>query len=584
MAVKSPASTTMRTLFLFLLASLIVLLVYSVLTTMIANKIIRSLQIRVGLFQGLRLFIEHLISIQATALLLAYSLFFNPQIYTVARTGSGAKRSFHGIVSRTLVLIIVLSSLYTFIYTTSLPLIRRRIQALEYLSHSAQKFLKDAITAEENKQVDEAHFFYNLYLSIDPDNRAVLRQRAKITEEIALSARDAKQAPTGTDQLAFETQRGSSPEELLEKAGEYMKTEDYISAHYYASLVLALNPRNQDAENIRFRAWEELIGYLPTKSDTDATKLFEAKLEGLATLEEGKTIEAYYQFKKLSDVYPRDVDVIEFLNESRRRMSEISFFEDEVRPTLALPGVTGITFLNVESHERTGQRQNRTQVVHFNRTVNTPNGLFFHGIEILDFSRDGELLLHLTAPFGKLAEDHINMRCLHRSDPKITFYPEYIVGGPGEKGHMVALNQEIQHLPYYDPDRASISRMSISELWRIRNSYERAGYDRQDIEMEFIMRILNPFLFLIVSLLAVCMGWAYRARYLGRPPLLTYLLIPTLPFLVSHVIELLVHGHRILLGFILVSLSFTVAIVVLIALQAVFLVISLLVLAGQIAD
>lgn len=580
MAVKSPASTAMQTLLLFLLTGLIVLLVYGVLTTMIGNRAIRSLQIRVGLYQGLRLFIEHLIPIQATALLLAYSLFFNHQAYEATRTGPGTRRSFHGFVSRTVVLIIILTSAYTFLYTASLPLIQRRIQELEYLSRSARSFLSDAEAAEENKQLDQAHFFYNLYLSIDPDDRKVLRQRAKIVEEMAVSDRETKKETKPAEQREIEAQKGFSVGELLEKAGQYMQTEDYFSAHYYASLVLAMDPSNQDAENIRFRAWEQLTGYLPSNSDAAATAFFEAKLEGLAALEEGKTIEAYYQFKRLSDAYPRDVDVAEFLEESRSRMSEISFFEDEVLPTLALPGITGITFLNSGSRGGKGG----TQVVYLNRTVNTPKGIYFHGIEILDFNRDGRLKLHLTAPYGKLDENQINMQCLHRSDPESTFYPEYEVGGPGEKGHMVALNQKIQHLPYYTPDRKSIFRLGISELWQIRDSYERAGYDRQDIEMEFLMRILNPFLYLIVSLLAVSMGWAYRARYLGRPPLLTFVLIPVLPFLISHVIELLVHAHRILLGFIFVTLSFTVALVLLVALQAVFLVISLLVLAGQITD
>ncbi len=87
MAVKSPAGTAMRTLLLFLLTGLIVLLVYGVLTTMIGNRAIRSLQIRVGLYQGLRLFIEHLIPIQATALLLAYSLFFNHQAFFIGKSG-----------------------------------------------------------------------------------------------------------------------------------------------------------------------------------------------------------------------------------------------------------------------------------------------------------------------------------------------------------------------------------------------------------------------------------------------------------------------------------------------------------------
>jgi hypothetical protein len=409
-----------------------------------------------------------------------------------------------------------------------------------------------------------------------------LKQRAKIVEEKTTGDRDAKAREELADKPTFEDQRGSSPDELLKKAGDYMQGEDYFSAHYYASLALILEPTNQEAENIRIKAREQLTGYLPSKSDKDATELFETKLEGLEALEGGKVIEAYYIFKSLSTSYPRDVDVVEFLAESKRRMGQISFFEDEARSALALPGISGITFINRENASGAGRTS--TQLIYLNRTVNTPTGLYFHGIEILDFGADGKPLLHLAAPYGKLVENHINMHCLHRSDREKTFFPDYEVGGPGEKGHMVVLNQQIQHLPYYDPDRNSIYRMGISELWRIRDSYSRAGYDRQEIEMEFLMRILNPFLYLIVSLLAVSVGWAYRARYLGRPPILTYVLIPGVPFLVSQVIELLVHGHRILLGFIFVTLSFTVALVLLIALQAVFLIISLLVLAGQITD
>jgi tetratricopeptide (TPR) repeat protein len=588
MAVKSPTGTAVRTLLFFLLASLIVLLVYSVLKTMIENTAIPALQIRTGLFRGLKLFIEHLIPIQVSALLLAYSVFFNPQAYAASQAGAGARRSFHGFVSSTVVLIIVLTSMYTFLYTASLPLIQRRIQELEYLSRSARAFLAEAMKAEEQKELDQAYFFYNLYLSIDPDDREVLKQRAEIVEERATGERQAMSTDKPAEQPVPEVARGSTTDELLSKAGAYMNIEDYFSAHYYASLVLALDPANREAENIRIKAWEQLTGYLPSRSDTEATKLFDAKLKGLAALEEGRPIEAYYLFKGLSETHRRDADVIEFLEESKKRMSKISFFEDEVRSTPALPGILGITFINRGTGS--GQTQMRTQLIHLGRTVNTPTGLYFHGIEILDFSRDGRLLLHLRAPYGKLIEERINrqsfinMQCLHRSDQNKTYLPDYEVGGPGEKGHVVVLNQQVQHLPYYDPDRKSIYRMGISELWNIRESYGRAGYDRREIEMEFLMRILNPFLYLILSLLAVSMGWAYRARYLGRPPVLTYLFIPVVPFLVSQVVELFVHAHRILLGFVFVTLSFTIALALLIALQAAFLAISLLVLAGQITD
>jgi hypothetical protein len=577
MAVKSPLNTVVQTLFLFLLASLIVLLVYCVLTTMIGDKVIQTLQIKFGLYQGLKLFIEHLIPIQAAALILAYSLFFNPQVYSANRAGSGFRRPFHGFVSRTVVLIIVLTSIYTFLYTSSLPLLQRRVQETAYLSRSARSFLSNAVRSEEREQYDSALSFYNLYLSIDPDNRAILKQRAKLIEQVAEARSEIEGQQKGVEPAEAEREKGYTKEEFLEKAGEFMKEEDYFSAHYYASLVLRIDPNDRDAANIRSKAWEQLTRYLPSKSDTDAQKLFEAKLEGLKALEERDAIKAYYLFKQLSEVYPKDKDIVGFLEESGRLLKEISFFQDEVEPTLALPGISGITFLNQKS------RRN-TQLIYFNRTVNTPQGIFFHGIEIMDFGSDGRLTLLLKAPYGKLIKDHINMQCLNRSDPHIRFFPEYEVGSPGEKGHMVQLNQRIQHLVYYNPDRESVYRMGVSELWQIRDSYERAGYNRQDIEMEFLMRILYPFLYLIVSLLSVSMGWAYRAKYLGRPPLITYILVPALPFLASQIVALLIHAHRILLGFFLISLGFTLALVLLILMQAAFLVLSLLLLAGQITD
>ena len=98
--------------------------------------------------------------------------------------------------------------------------------------------------------------------------------------------------------------------------------------------------------------------------------------------------------------------------------------------------------------------------------------------------------------------------------------------------------------------------------------------------MELLMRLAHPLLFLVLSLLAVSFGWTYRARYLGRPPLITYILIPLLPFLASLVTTLVVHAHRILLGFFLIALGFTSALALLIVMEGIFLTLSLVLLAG----
>jgi hypothetical protein len=95
------------------------------------------------------------------------------------------------------------------------------------------------------------------------------------------------------------------------------------------------------------------------------------------------------------------------------------------------------------------------------------------------------------------------------------------------------------------------------------------------------MKAVMPFLFLTLSFLAVSLGWALRARYLGRAPARVVILVPLIPAAVSLACLLWVHAHRVLLGFVVLTFGFTPALVVLAALEAVVLAISVILLAGQ---
>ena len=146
---------------------------------------------------------------------------------------------------------------------------------------------------------------------------------------------------------------------------------------------------------------------------------------------------------------------------------------------------------------------------------------------------------------------------------------------------MILLSIDPNLLPNFSAGKNTIEKISLNDLFAVMDLYDSAGYNRHDIELAFLLKIVKTCLFMILSLLCISIGWAYRARYLGRPPLITYLIMPVTPFINAVLISLFIYFHRIMLGFLLVTAGFTVALFALVALEFVLFIISLLVLSGQ---
>jgi ABC-type multidrug transport system permease subunit len=119
-------------------------------------------------------------------------------------------------------------------------------------------------------------------------------------------------------------------------------------------------------------------------------------------------------------------------------------------------------------------------------------------------------------------------------------------------------------------------------LWRIRRSLSWADRLHKEISVELATRAAMPFVFLVVSLFAVSFGWSLRGRWTGRAPALAWIVAPAVVAAVGILSKLYLHAHRVLLGFVVLSLGgLTAAAIVLGALQAVLVVVALAVLAGQ---
>ena len=106
---------------------------------------------------------------------------------------------------------------------------------------------------------------------------------------------------------------------------------------------------------------------------------------------------------------------------------------------------------------------------------------------------------------------------------------------------------------------------------------------RERLETEIVMKAFMPFAFLVLAFFALSFGWALRARYLGRPPLLAILFVPIVPIAAALASLLYVHGHRIVLGFTVLAFGLTAALIVGAVLSLVLLIVALVLTAGQAA-
>lgn len=358
-----------------------------------------------------------------------------------------------------------------------------------------------------------------------------------------------------------------------------MEKEDYFSAHYFAGLALRLESENKKAKFLQAEAQKMLNSYPTRKSDDKAADLFKTKLKGLSALEAEDYISAYYIFRELSLDFPEDTEVPEFLAESLKGLKEISFFKDEVdfkdeaENSPPLPGILNIIFINSDEN---GERE----IIHIDKLVKKNKDIYFYGIEVFKFAE--KLEYHLSAPYGKLIDNHINMKCLDREGQIIQ--PLYKSGTSGDMGAIIPLSVPAGYLSAFSLEEGRLDRLGLYELFELRKLYDRAGFTAIEVEMRLLIRVARPFLYLILAVLAVAMGWSYRTRYLGRPPLVTYILVPILPFAMVILTDFVLQAHKILLNFFLLSLSFTYAIVFLLLIELLFLVFSLLLLSGQMSD
>jgi hypothetical protein len=104
------------------------------------------------------------------------------------------------------------------------------------------------------------------------------------------------------------------------------------------------------------------------------------------------------------------------------------------------------------------------------------------------------------------------------------------------------------------------------------------------LSLEILMRLLLPFAFLNLGLLALALGWSYRLASSRRPPAAAYLVIPLFPLAAALLTGVYLKVHRTLAAFALLAWGFNPALIGLAVLEGAILAVMLIVLAGRGAE
>lgn len=505
-----------RVLLTLFLLGFLALAGYGIISAYIEETVLPGFRFGYGVVRGLSLLIAYLIPLQAGGLSISYSLFNRPE----------AGSSFSDLLSRTFFLIIILTAGYTFLSLTIQPLLARHMAIRESQTLYTREILQEARAAEEEGRLREALVYYDLYLAMNSRREDVRKQRELVQESVLMLASSTDMS-SPAEQSSMERQNpqtvssGPGVRELLVKAGEFFEEEDYFSAHYYASLASEIEKNNRSAQILKEETWKKLNGFEPDNSSKEAASLFESKLRGYRALQAGEFLSAYYLFEELRRKFPRDSEIAEFGDAAERALETVAFFKDEVQNLLVLPGSDNILYMTAGD--------DTWEIVSIDRMVETAKGTYFLGVEVLGFDGTGDILYHYRAPFGKLLEGVISVNSRDRNDRQASYLPEYRVGRPEESVPVIPLRIKHSQLSLFTLKGASGPARGLFELWTGRELLEQAGYDPNAAGMEILVRLTDPFLFLILSLAAVAFGWVHRARYTDRVPFLLYLLAAALP-------------------------------------------------------
>ena len=380
--------------------------------------------------------------------------------------------------------------------------------------------------------------------------------------------------------------------DAIEKGETAFNERRFFDAHWLATLGRRIaqdgSPEEAAASWLASRAWNEIQSLRPTEAELQAFAIHRLKMEGYQAVISSEWIRAFYIFSELVELSPNDPDAWNFLAVSEAETEKVAFFVDEINVTSG-ETLTGTVFSLPWSLENGIVRQGRS-VMRVASLSSTPDVAYGIGIEYMVFDSNARPLLNLEALYAKflpitLDGQHkvlVMMRTLDRHDSVRRWEPEWnawenTIYHPGSA--QITLNVSYETFLMLSHMRQELSGMQLSELFAAKDISQETGFIPQVYEAEILNRLGACLFFLPMAVIAIIIGWNFRAK--RRPRYLFFLSFPILPLVFNSIVYLC----RIILSIVGTSLifamGFSAALALFIVILSLSFVLSLILLAAQ---
>ena len=523
--------------------------------------------------EALRALVEYFPVLTVSAVLIAFSTIRSDNIELSAAAGSISKP-----VSKTLVLFLFFTLIYSALTIGLLPVLWEHRHNRLYTSNLARSYLAEAKQAEAEGELESAYQFYRDYLQIDKTNREVKDAVSYLEGQITIRKADSK-IPEPEKPLPPRAEyRNMNVVDILDRAEKSLAEEDPFTAHYLAGIVLDMDESRDDARQLAARAMQQIESLEPSRQQRREYEIYHRKLKGYEELIHRRPIEAYFIFKKLKEEITADRDIDKYYQESLIETRRVSYFVNEAESTRSMPGIQQIVYID-QNPQLVGE--NGQAVVYINKLVRDGGDFWVHGVEIMKLGSSAEPAFHIKADFGKLVNDTLLLKGLYLEDQEKTIEPIVYAGKElPEVDTVFKLSPSLAQLIRLSRQQDYLYMLNLPALIQILPEISRFGYPPSQFQVLLLLRLLKPFLFLILTILALGLGWRLRIRG-GKFPWGLIWVIPLVPFVMHLFIYLVEYSHHIVLSAVVLYAGFYAGLAVLILLEALLLFCALLPIAVQ---
>jgi hypothetical protein len=501
---------------------------------------------------------------------------------------------------------VIASACYGLLSLVVLPMAQEAQSDMRYEGELFRTARQRAEAHFARNEWQEAYHFFNICENIWPLSPPLESLRRRILlgpESLGRGGEDQRprsnsREPAAGDDAGARRRAVQDAQEALGLARTAFGEERYYDAHWLATLASRLarpgSMEAQEAARAASTAWNALSSMEPGIRETQTYSIYHLKRQGYEAMVADEWIRAYYIFRELSEKTPDDPDVAKFFAMSQRGVAGLAFFVDELGVNIG-QNLTNAVFSiplapsggTADGPALSGEASGRV-VMRVESLLACPDYSYAIGLELMAFDGNDAPLYETQARYAKFVPMTVQgttrlvilLRALDRHDETVRWEPAW--EGPARPGlgdAQIALDATYEDFLRLSKARRRVDSLFLGDLLAMGRDFGNYGYIPQVFQAEIIRRVSAPLTLLPLSILAIVIGWRFRAK--TRPKFLAYPMLALIPLVFNGAAQLIQGFFNVIGLALLLSLGFSLALGVIIGGSLIFFILTMIILAAQ---